>query len=326
LPLKSLLRNTVAVSAQFLGQLGTRERRQRGALTVLCYHRVLPKSRRQQYFDRQLVVTPEMFDLHCHVLAKRFEVVPLHTALANWQQGSTSGKPLAAITFDDGYRDNETYAAPILRRYGLKATFYVVAGLVGTNEQPWYDRAGQALMYSGKDAPVEINKAKDMSPSERHTWLRALEAEVPSKQLHDDDLIMDEGALRRLVAAGHEIGSHTVTHPLLDQLDVTRLEDEVQRSKAMLEAASGSKLSGFCYPNGNMTTAVKAAVAKAGYVYAVSANPGINRRGNVDRLAVKRWFISQDRLLTPWGTPSSALFRAEVTGLAQQVFRRGGTS
>jgi peptidoglycan/xylan/chitin deacetylase (PgdA/CDA1 family) len=315
----------IAALAQVSGLIGAMERRHRNNLTVLCYHRVLPQEQRDKYFDSELVVTPEVFDAHCETLAKHFDVITLESGLADWRAGVLSDRPRAAITFDDGYRDNENYAAPILARHGLNATFYIVAGLVGTDGQSWYDRAGRALVALGRNAASEVGAAKALTPFDRQQWLSSLEAEAGPANLQVDDLIMDRAALRRLVAAGHAIGSHTVTHPLLDQLEPSKQRDEVIRSKHMLEEASGSKVVGFSYPNGNLNDLVKAAVSEGAYGYAVSAFPGVNQR-DADPLALKRWFISQNRLCAADGAPSSSLFRMEICGLADRIFKRGAVS
>lgn len=323
---KSLLRNVTASCLEHGGLLAAQEHRLRDTLTVLCYHRVLPRHLKMQYFDPQLVVTPEMFDLHCATLARYYDVEPLDRALAAWLAGEAPDRPRAAITFDDGYRDNEAYAAPILARHELKATFYIVSGFVGSSDRPWYDRAGTALMRLGRDAQAEVGKAKFLSPLERQNWLDALEREAGSAEPTADDLMMDQAALRRLAAAGHEIGSHTVTHPLLDQLGEQERRDEIRRSRIELEAVTSASLSGFSYPNGNFDAGVKGLVSQAGYHYAVSADPGVNRRAGADTLALKRWFISEDRLADIRGLPSRALFRMEICGLSQRLFRRGRIS
>jgi len=47
---------------------------------------------------------------------------------------------MVAITFDDGYADNVKLAVPVMDALGLRATFFVVAGLIGTDGELWYDR------------------------------------------------------------------------------------------------------------------------------------------------------------------------------------------
>jgi peptidoglycan/xylan/chitin deacetylase (PgdA/CDA1 family) len=48
-----------------------------------------------------------------------------------------------------------------------------------------------------------------------------------------------------------EIGSHTVTHPLLPALSVSQQQDEIQRSKSTLEEMIGQRVTSFAYPYGN---------------------------------------------------------------------------
>lgn len=324
--LKASLRSVVALSAQASGYLSAVERRQRESLTILCYHRVLPSHLRDRYFDPELVVTPETLDLHCRVLARNFEVRTLQAALADLRDGRIGKKPLAAITFDDGYSDNLSHAAPILDRHGLKATFFVIAGLVGKQDRPWYDRAGDALRRLNRDAVTEIEKAKAMSPSYRRVWLDTLEREAGASTVPADDQIMDASALQRLKSGGHEIGSHTMTHPLLDQLDRDEMQTEVVQSRSELTAEGLGSIDGFCYPNGNFNEDVKAEVAEAGYAYATALAPGINHQATLEPLALRRWFISETRLKGGSDRASAALFRMEINGVAHKLFRRGGAS
>ncbi len=55
-------------------------------------------------------------------------------------------------------------------------------------------------------------------------------------------------AVERLVAAGHEIGSHTHSHRLLSELEESEREHELERSKTILEETTGTTLSGFRAP------------------------------------------------------------------------------
>jgi peptidoglycan/xylan/chitin deacetylase (PgdA/CDA1 family) len=68
--------------------------------------------------------------------------------------------------------------------------------------------------------------------------------------------------LLRLQAAGHTIGSHGLTHRDLTALDDEQLEDELSRSRAMLEAMLGSPVTAFAYPFGACDRRVAAACAR----------------------------------------------------------------
>jgi len=60
-------------------------------------------------------------------MAPRFRLrgVSLETALAMLATGESGARPLAVITFDDGFRDFYTTAWPIIQRHGFTATMYL---------------------------------------------------------------------------------------------------------------------------------------------------------------------------------------------------------
>jgi len=275
------------------------------------------------------VVTPETLRAHCRILAERYTVAPLGTALAAWQRGEVSDRPLVAITFDDGYRDNMRYATPILRAHGLRATFYVIAGLVDTDEQPWYDIVGAAFGSAAQedsatgpaDAAAALEKAKRLAPAERAAWVAALRSE-PASRVRDDDLIMTSGQIRSLADEGHEIGSHSMTHPLLTQCADDALATEMGASRERLSAIAGRAVTGLCYPNGARGAGARGAAAGPGDAYAAAPDPGLNDRRTADVFALRRWFIAQGRLADSRGAPSDALLRMELSGLSRRLFGR----
>ncbi|HYB27427.1 MAG TPA: polysaccharide deacetylase family protein [Solirubrobacteraceae bacterium] len=101
---------------------------------ILGYHGIGTAQRRDDVF--RLLVSPAQFTLHLRLLsAAGFRFVTV-AELAD-QLGADAPPPgLAAISFDDGMRDNFTTALPILRRLGIRATVYVAAGLIG-GYSPW---------------------------------------------------------------------------------------------------------------------------------------------------------------------------------------------
>lgn len=102
-----------------------------------------------------------------------------------------------------------------------------------------------------------------------------------------DPVLMTASELRALAAAGHEIGSHSVTHPDLTAIDDAQLAYEVQASKSFLESILGGSITGFAYPFGSYDWRVIGAVRGAGYTMARSVEDGYNSRLNLEPYDVR---------------------------------------
>lgn len=88
--------------------------------------------------------------------------------------------------------------------------------------------------------------------------------------------LMDEAQIREWLAAGQEIGAHTMTHPRLTTLPVDRARAEIFDSKHELEDRFGIPIRHFCYPYGDYNAAVRDIVAEAGYATACTITNGHN--------------------------------------------------
>ena len=100
---------------------------------IVTFHRVnddLPPD--------ELTRTSRDFERFCRFFRTYFDVVSLDYMVTRIVGGASIGGTLA-ITFDDGYRDNFEVAAPILRKLGLPATFFVVTRYLDTATVPWWD-------------------------------------------------------------------------------------------------------------------------------------------------------------------------------------------
>ena len=106
------------------------------AVPVLCYHQVAPSE----------AVTPEVFEDHLGAIAGAGYSTVTVSELAAWMRGEGDlTLPAVAITFDDGFAATWTYAAPHLRRRGMRATAYVITSRVGEG----------AVRTTTDDGPVE---------------------------------------------------------------------------------------------------------------------------------------------------------------------------
>lgn len=88
--------------------------------------------------------------------------------------------------------------------------------------------------------------------------------------------LMDRFQVRDWLAAGHEIGSHSMTHASLDRLSVRDAREEIISSKKKLEDIFAMPILHFCYPYGNFNDAIRDVVAEAGYQTACTTQFGVN--------------------------------------------------
>ena len=88
--------------------------------------------------------------------------------------------------------------------------------------------------------------------------------------------LMDETQIKEWLAAGHEIGSHTLTHPFLTRLNPQQAGEEISASKKKLEDRFSRAVRHFCYPYGDWNPVVRDRVIAAGYETACTTEFGVN--------------------------------------------------
>jgi peptidoglycan/xylan/chitin deacetylase (PgdA/CDA1 family) len=107
---------------------------------------------------------------------------------------------------------------------------------------------------------------------------------------------MDLTQIREWLSLGHEIGAHTLTHPRLSKVSVTRAREEVSSSKKKLEDLFGLAVKHFAYPYGDYNDTVVRLVEEAGFMTACTTNPGSVQAGD-DPLRLKRLTVTESGLI-----------------------------
>ncbi|HUR28089.1 MAG TPA: polysaccharide deacetylase family protein [Planctomycetota bacterium] len=329
------LRSTADRAARWLGILARRERTLERGLTVLMYHRVLPDERCTDYPLPSLAMPVSAFRAQVRWLAARAEVLPLSAALES--PPSPRSRRRFAITLDDGYEDSARCAAPVLEEAGVRGTFYVTTGFVGTRDLLWFDAAVQlfervaeprrrevlhghasarALGGSPADGRVSswIGLLKRCSAVDRRAILAELTAAAGGPLPADGYEAMSVSDVTALHARGHEIGSHTVTHALLPQLDDEALQSETHGARETLRGWLGCDVPGFCYPNGDFDERVASAVARAGHRHACTTMDGIHAAQD-DPFRIRRVDVVPARVLDRRRRFDETAFRRELCGL-----------
>ncbi len=165
-------------------------------------------------------------------------------------------KRSVAITFDDGYEDNYIHALPILKKYGAKATVYLV---VDRHNREWSSKR------KAKNSSGELMREPKLTDDQ-------------IKEMIQSELI--------------EIGSHTLTHDNLVQLDDERKESEIRESKEKIEESFNVECESFCYPFGLYKNDDWKLVRDAGYSNATTTNIGIDNIKVANPYLLKRITVS----------------------------------
>jgi peptidoglycan/xylan/chitin deacetylase (PgdA/CDA1 family) len=232
-------------------------------------------------------------------IARHYRVLTAEDLAARLQGGGVPRNALA-ITFDDGYRDNLTHAAPILKRLGLPATIFLVTGHVDTPRVLWFDRLAMAfktatarrvavgnghLLSLGtvgeRLAALDdaLDHLKHVSDDERSASIERLVTALHPNPERPKRLMLSWDEVDALRGLGFSIGAHTVTHPILSRLSADRAWDEIHGSKAAIEKALGEPVRAFAYPNGgadDYNETVTRLVRDAGFTCAVTTRRGLN--------------------------------------------------
>ncbi len=88
--------------------------------------------------------------------------------------------------------------------------------------------------------------------------------------------LMDAAQVKDWIAAGHEIGAHTLTHPFLTRISFREAREEVFSGRKKLEDRFGVTVRHFSYPYGDWNEAIRELVREAGYVTACTTEFGVN--------------------------------------------------
>ena len=107
------------------------------SLRIAYYHIVASQSP-DYYFDNK-IISPEVFRKHLSFFARHFEIVTLNEAMKMAEQGESLHRKLV-LTFDDGFSENYSVIAPILKDAGIPATFFLIGNCIDNKELMWRNK------------------------------------------------------------------------------------------------------------------------------------------------------------------------------------------
>ena len=249
-------------------------------------------------------------------LRRHFRVVPLLQIAEQLASGRELTPRMAALTIDDGRRNCYEFLFPLLQEFEFPATFFVVNSFIQGEDWIWTDKV--IWLSEQPNPPAELIPGKleavfealnRLRPEARNAQIETLAKRAgvtiprpaPAKYASCSWSELREMADSGLV----EIGSHTVTHPILSTLTDEESWYELSESRRQIEEALSKTVRCFCFPNGksgDYRPRQVHQIADAGYLCSVVAESGLVGSG-ADRYQLPRI-----------GGRSEILFRQRVDG------------
>ncbi len=277
----------------------------RGGL-VLTLHRVLPAEEARSSFEPSVTLTDTVFEQLLILLHQEFQVVSL-TQLIN-QPVDIQGRQRVALTFDDGWADTYSCAFPLLLRYRIPATVFLCPGLMVAGGMIPEERFVHIWRWCEDHHHLHL-LLQDLrkwglaggDSQDRYTWSRLLKRlAINAKMLmlsHLERTYGVPGCEKRRLLSWDEVrimrrsnitfGSHTVHHSTLTAEQQSSLDEELRKSKEMIESNIGEEVRFLAYPNGAYDARVAEAASQAGYTHCFTTRQG-SFKHKADPFAIHR--------------------------------------
>jgi len=262
--------------------------------SVLCYHSI---THDDEIIDDFCFVSESEFDEQIKYLSDHFEVIHL-SHLSKYRNMKLS-KPLAIVTFDDGFYNNYEIAFPILKKYNVPASIFITTSLIDSNDTVWFCHLINALQQTKITQFTWLNDVYDISSegslgqvsSRIQSKIKEKHPAVLNKMLEDLFVILgykkeaffDKKSSFAMLTTGNikemknsklvEFGAHTHNHYILSKLTTDESEAEIYNSIKLINSWVEENTKIFSYPNGRIqdyTDAHKKALRNKDIEYAVS--------------------------------------------------------
>lgn len=287
---------------------------QRNKVTILMLHGVTDPTAPAAWKPLRPQLTPEQLAQTLSVLAPYYQFISLPEAtemLAGTRPLVSNG---LVLTFDDGYRNNLTFALPVLRQFNAPATIFLSTGNVTEQKPFWFDRLDYAVQSVINDtlSRQKIPELAEIDFSNRDTLTRSFITFIrKSRKKYPTDTAMRlamTGLTERMEQrSGHGLieiftndpwtgiltweevqqvanevhfGSHGVDHPQLGLIPLDAARKELIVSRETIKFHTGQPCKHLAYPNGSFNKEIISLAKTCNYSSAVTTIPGLNRKGD----------------------------------------------
>lgn len=330
--MKNHLKEGFFSTCDFLGLTEYYRRRYRYKITILMYHGVV-KTALKPFCWTQI---PELkIEFQLKHLKNHYTILKLSDVMYRIQKSLPLPDNTAVITFDDGYKNNLTIAYPLLRRFQIPATIFLVTQCISERQLCWPDTLYLGIKNTEQKSldlrnhglklyTLRSNREKGIAEQEIIEYLKSISYLKKDSILNEImkllriqvnlkgtpfELLTWEEIMKMNGDDLIEFGAHTANHNILSQMDDMKMEEEINESCGAIEKHLGRKCLVFAYPNGrekDFNSKAKYILKAKEIMCGLSTIPGLNRY-NEDRFELRRVSVGSDI--------SNARFKCLVSGL-----------
>lgn len=242
--------------------------------SILLFHQISDEPARHDFHPLLgLKVNPDRFEEQMEYLSATHICLDLDTAVRLIRRGVLPPRS-AVVTFDDGYYDGLSLALPILEKYKVPATIYITVGFVEGSARVWWHEleglvaANNILNFEWDDKNYLFKIESDKQKAEAFQKLSRLTMSLPYDEQRHLLKIMSQNSATTFRETyrflnwdevkyldNHPlitIGAHTINHLALGEMEAVRSQEEIVRSKEVLESKLRHTVDHFAYPFGGM--------------------------------------------------------------------------
>jgi peptidoglycan/xylan/chitin deacetylase (PgdA/CDA1 family) len=287
----------------------------RDRVGILMYHRF---SKTNEPFK----LSQKVFESQVKFLKNNYNLISLKQ-YSDFLNGVSDSIPKNSmiLTFDDGYKDNYEAAYPVLKKYSAPATIFLATDFVDKNAWLWANKLEHILKNSkiskfdislrGNNFHFKLDTFEDWHQTQLKIYhfnrinpekqknefldnlAKLLKVKVPQETTsYFASLSWDQ--IREMNKNGIDFGSHTQSHCILSRIDKSDINNEVVKSKEIIESKIDKPVVSFCYPNGQLediNNDIVSLLKKSGYGCAVTTVAGFNTK-NIKPYFLKRMWLS----------------------------------
>ena len=317
---KSLKNFVKHVAANTVWQAGLLENyvkaRSRNTALILGYHRV---NKKEYMLNNKsmpgMYLSDEAFESHIKWLLNNYQIITVRDIIGRIKSHNRWREPVCAITFDDGWYDNYEHAFPIVKRYEVPISIFVIGKQIGTCEPDfwhlWFEIIQRMATLPSKLTGIReidhiislqmddrIEKARLVINRCRRLGKREIDRvwEILGNYTYEmfEPAIINQGYrmlswenMREMQQYRVEFGYHSKTHYMLTGVPKEDLCAEIMSTREEAENYGVIMQDIFCYPDGQYNDYIVKRLQQMGYEGAMSSVKGLNRADS-DPYALRR--------------------------------------